>query len=285
MTFQLGDVVPLSVTVKDSAGQPANAGAVTLTVTLPDGTTDVAGPISPTSTGVYDHDYATVQSGRHGVRWVATGANVSAFTDAFDVQPADNGDFISLADAKNHMNKSKTKTSTADDNELAGFVSAACSKIEELIGLVSPRSVTDTVHCRWRSRREIVLDQHPVIGVTSVVVIGGSAIPQADLDSGVEGWELDAGAGVLRHSSCWPTGRLQIVYRAGRTPVPGNVRLAALELASHLWRSSQQNYGGGRPGLSGSDDIVMPGASWALPNRVRELLGLGKNPTSDVLVG
>jgi hypothetical protein len=283
MSFQLGDVVPLSVTVKDSNGQPANAGAVTLTVTLPDGTTAVTGSIGPTTTGVYDHDYATVQAGRHGVRWVATGANASAFTDAFDVEPADDGDFVSLADVKRHMNK----TSAGDDAELAGFVSAACRMITERIGQVSPATVTDEVSVRWR-RRRIVLDTHPVIEVSSVVVAGNpvTTIPAADADAGVTGWVLDSpGSAVLSHTGCWPAGTIRIIYRAGRTPIPGNVRLAALELAAHLWRSSEQNFGGGRPGLSGSDEVTMPGAAWALPIRVRELLGLGKNPTSDVMVG
>ncbi len=96
----------LSILIRDAAGQPANAGAVTLTITLPDGTTVTPGPIASTTPGVYDYDYVTVQAGRHGVRWVATGANAAAFTDAFDVQPADGSPWISLADVKDHLKRS-----------------------------------------------------------------------------------------------------------------------------------------------------------------------------------
>jgi hypothetical protein len=73
MSIDLGDSVPLSVEVKNAAGALANGGAVTVTVTQPDGTP--AGPftVSPTTTGVYDYDFTPTQVGRHQVRWVATG--------------------------------------------------------------------------------------------------------------------------------------------------------------------------------------------------------------------
>lgn len=281
MSYQLGDVVPLSVTIRDPDGQPADAGVVTLTVTLPDGTTDVTANIAPTSTGVYDHDYVTTQAGRHGVYWDATGANASAFTDAFDVTPADTMAFVSLADVKAHMNK----TDTADDDELAGFITAACQMIVERIGQVTPVAVIDEIDLHRPAGAIIPLTQ-PVLSVTSVTIAGNPpiTIPEADPDNGVQGWRLDAG-GVLRHTRYFSRGTIRITYRAGRTPIPGNVRLAALELASHLWRSSQLNSSGNRPALSGQDDLTMRGWTYALPFRVRELLGLGKNPTHDVLVG
>ena len=282
MSFNLGDVVPLSVTVKDANGQPANAGAVTLTVTLPDGTTDVTGPISSTTTGVYNHDYATVQTGIHQVRWVATGANASVFgPDAFSVNSAAGLNFISLAEAKKHLKKDLAKS--ADDAELLEFISAACAKIVDLIGPVAPVAVVQTEWCRWR-HRQVALDEHPVVEVTSVTV-NGVTVPQADAGVGTDGWILAPGPGLLEHSWRWPYGRMVVTYRAGRTPLPANVRLAGLELAAHLWRTIKLNGTGGRPPVAGGDDIVIAGQAYALPNRVRELLGLGRNQTADVLVG
>lgn len=282
MSYQLGEVVPLSVTVTDSAGDPADAGSVSVTVTLPDGTTDVTSGITSTTTGVYDHDYVTMQAGVHQVRWVATGTNASAFTDAFSVGPAAGGDFIGLREVKVHLKKDLTKT--ADDAELGEFITAACAKIAELIGPVAPESVAQDAYVHPRTRT-VVLDYHPVIEVTTVAIAGGADIPAADPGAGVDGWVLDAGAGLLRHTRCWPCGIVQVAYRAGRTPLPGNVRLAGLELTAHLWRTIKLNGTGGRPPVSGGDDIVIAGQAYALPNRVRELLGLGKNQTSDVLVG
>lgn len=280
MSFQLGDVVPLSVTVTDAGGNPANAGSVTLTVTLPDGTTDVTSGIAPTATGIYDHDFVTTQAGRHGVRWIATGVNESAYTDVFDAAAADGGTFVSLADAKAHLNKTDTK----DDAELAAFILAACQMITDRIGQVAPVTITDDVHLH-RPSKTITLGSHPVVSVTSVQVIGSDLIPAADLPNHVDGWELNPGAGVMTHTRWFPYGTIRVSYRAGMTPLPGNVRLAALELVSHLWRSSQLNSNGNRPGLSGQDDLAMRSVSYALPFRVRELLGLGKLPNDDVLVG
>lgn len=284
MSFELGAVVPLSVTITASDGTPANAGAVTVTVTLPDGTTTTSGTVTPASTGVYNYDFPTTKVGIHQVRWIATGLNASAFTDTFTVDAATGGDFISLAEVKLHLNKAVAKTN--DDAELAGFIASACQMIEDRIGAVAPRAATQTVwqHHHHAYRRQFILDVHPVVGVTTVTV-DGVTVPQADPVTGTDGWVLDPGPGVLAHTRRWPWGRVEVSYRAGRTPLPGNIRLAALELAAHLWKSSQLNSSGGRPNPAGMDDLALRGVGFALPYRVRELLGLGKLPTGDVQVG
>lgn len=277
MSFDLGDTVPLSIAIRDEAGVPANATSVALTITLPDGTATTVGPITPTGTGVYDHDYVTTQAGRHNVRWVATGTNASAFSDAFNVEPADVGAFVSLDEVRAHLKRSDT----SEDEKLRGFLLAACRMIEDRMGHVAP--VTLTLDGCGRT---IVLER-PVVSVTSVTTLpGGEAVPPADALAGTAGWTLDRGAGVLtlsrfhRHHF----GRVRVAYRAGRSPLPGNFRLAALELTAHLWRTSQHNTSGGRPSL-GVDETVVPGVSYALPYSVRQLLGLDKRPQEEVLVG
>lgn len=273
MSFDLGDVVPLSITVTDAGGQPANAGAVNLTITLPDGATTPVGPIAPTTTGVYDHDYPTVQAGRHNVRWVATGANASAFTDAFDVVPADDGDFVSLADVKHHLKK----IGTEDDEDLRGFIGAGCRLITDRMGAVAPVTV---VVDRPVRRGMVVLPTRPVISITSVVRLpGGEVIPAADALAGTNGWKLESAEGVLSVSG-W-CGEVRITLRVGRTPLPPNFRLAGLELIAHLWRGSQHNQAGGRPALGDSDAIAVSVRPFAMPYRVMELLGLKKDQERD----
>jgi hypothetical protein len=272
VSFDLGDKVPLSIAITDASGAPANAGSVSLTITLPDGSTVTQGSIPPTSTGVYDYDYETVQAGVHRVRWLATGVNASAFTDVFDVEPAEGTPFISVADARNHLKKT-----SADDEKLRGFVAGACQMIEDRMGHVTP--VTLTVDGCGRT----VILERPVISVISVIRLpGGEAIPAADPVAGTDGWTLDAGAGVLTLSRHY--GRVRAMIRAGRSPLPGHFRLAGLELIGHLWRTSQHNTSGGRPSL-GVDETVVPGVTYALPYNVRQLLGLDKRPQEEVLVG
>ena len=273
MSYDLGDVVPLSVTITDAAGQVADATEVTLTITHPDGTSTTVGPISPSSTGVYDYDFTPAQAGLHVVRWVATGVNASAYTDVIDVQPAPGG-FVSLTDARDHLKK---EGEAGDDEKLRGFVAAACRMIEDRMGHVTPVDrVTDG------EGRTVVLER-PVISVASVVRLpGGEAVPQADPVAGVHGWTLDGAAGLVRLSRHF--GRVRVTYRAGRSPIPANIRLAALELIAHLWRTSQLNGSGGRPAVV-SDEMVVPGVSYALPYSVRQLLGLDKRPQEEVVVG
>jgi hypothetical protein len=189
-------------------------------------------------------------------------------------------DFITAAELKTHLNK----TSTADDAELAGFVSAACQMIVDRIGQVSPVDAQDIVDV-CGLRRTIVLQERPATAVTSVMLADGTAVPAADLENHVAGWVFTPGAGLLRHTGYWPRQQVTVTYTAGRDPLPGNIRLAALELAGHLWKQSQLNSGGRRPPVIGDDQVIIPGAAYALPIRVRELLGLGKNPTSQILVG
>ena len=74
--FDLGDVANLTVTVRTTAGVIANAGAVTCTITKPDGTTTTASVVN-TTTGIYSAGFTPPTAGRHLVRWVATGANAS----------------------------------------------------------------------------------------------------------------------------------------------------------------------------------------------------------------
>lgn len=187
--------------------------------------------------------------------------------------------FITVDEVKTHMDK----TSTADEDELAGFVSAACEAIRERIGEVS--AVTAVVEaCSWTN--VLILEHKPVIEVTKVERLPGlGLVPQGDRGTGTDGWLMQQpGAGILEHTSRFP-GDVRVTYQAGRVPLPGNVRLAGLEMAAHLWRASQLNGGGGRPAITDNEQPIIPGVAYALPIRVRELLGLGDNPTSEVLIG
>jgi hypothetical protein len=129
--FDLGDVVPLTVNIRGADGVLANATAVTLTITLPDGTTTSPAPANP-SVGLYQVDYITVMEGRHLVRWVATGNNASAYTDSFDVRPANPPLIMSLSAAKAILNI--PSGSTVDDDELRSLVEAVTSAVETYRG-------------------------------------------------------------------------------------------------------------------------------------------------------
>lgn len=271
--IDLGDVVPLSVTIRNAEGELANAGEVKVTITLPDLTAVTSGPITPTSLGVYDYDYATVQAGRHGVRWVATGANAAVFTNAFVVEPSDPDAFISLADVNKFLKR------PLDDPDVREWIGPACSMIRDRMGHVSPQRFVED---HFKRCEPVILRERPIIEIESVQRLPGlEVVPQADPAAGAAGWIREPDSPILSHySSSW-LGPVRVTYRAGRTPVPANFTLAGRELAGHLWRNSQLNAGGGRPPLSDGDTPVMTGAAFALPIRVRELLGIGKDMFGD----
>jgi hypothetical protein len=261
MPYDLGAVVPLGTTVRDAAGALANAGSMTVTVTLPDGTTTTA-TVTPAATGTYAHDYATVQAGRHTVRWVATGVNAGAYTDSFDVREAAPPAILSLADAKKHLNK----TSTTDDDEIRSWVESITAGIEGLCGPVVVRSYTERHD--FRRATTVCLRRTPALGITSVVPVltGGTTYAVADLAlDGETGIVQRLDGGVLH-------GPLQFTYPAGRRIVPAAMTSAARIILQHLWRTQQ---GPGRPQRGTDDyDVSEPvvGFGYAIPNRALQLL-------------
>ena len=258
-THDLGDVVALGVNVRNDADALEDATAVTVTITLPDGTTSGPHTVSSTSAGVYAYDYTPSQVGRHGVRWVATGTNASAFTDVFDVLDNSLLPIVSLADAKRHLNI----TATTDDEELRRTLAVATDLAERYANRALRRKTVAETHDGGGP--VLILRQPPVASVTTVTV-GGTA---------TTAYVLDPAAGLLyagtSGSSTWTAGWQNIVvtYVAGGN-APEVAEQAVLELTRHLWDTQQQSF---RPGLGvDSVDAYAPGAGYSLPRRVTELL-------------
>lgn len=185
--------------------------------------------------------------------------------------------WIDLDEVKDHLNK----TNSNDDDELQGFLEAACAVIEDLKGHVDPVATSGVYAARvgadtawpFGCRFFLYLPEAPVLSVQAVASVVGNgtatAVPSRDAVAGTDGWEL---SGSLLYVAS--PGLYQVTYTVGRNPVPANYRLAALELAAHLWRGSQLNQSSGRPPIAGDQMMVLPQIASALPYRVRELLGL-----------
>lgn len=264
MSYDLGAPVPLTMTVKDASGAPANSGNMRLVITLPDDSTAVVDPVAPSSTGSYAYRYPTTQVGRHAVRWLGTGANPAAYTDVFDVRPTASLMLFSLADGKAQLDI--PAASTGDDDELRHFIEATTAAVEYFVGPVVPRVVEQVLA---GDRSEWVLHSTPVMVITAVTAIGTwqSSIDLAALD-------FDPETGVVRRTDgVWfYSGDYRVAYKAGRTVVSPNIPLAGKLILQHLWRTQ---YGAAR-GPSIADDVStsdpIPGFGYAIPNRALELL-------------
>jgi hypothetical protein len=287
--FDSGDVVPLTVNIRDANGALANATAVTLTITLPDGTTTSPAPANP-SVGLYQADYVTVMEGRHVVRWVATGNNASAYTDSFDVRPADPPLIMSLSAAKAALNLPGTET--GDDEELRSLIEAVTATVEAYRGEViagrpisEPISVRDDGMCGidgvyargggyWagRSSRRLIFTRTPILSVTSITrPLDGVTWTSADLVI------VDATSGVVSTYGAPFYGDLVASYVAGYQVVPANFTEAAKIILKHLWQTQQTPGMGSR--VFGGEDVTggLAGLGFAIPNRAAELLG-GRAP-------
>lgn len=265
MSFDLGDPVPLRFLITDPNGNLANAGTVTLTITQPDNTS--AGPyaLAPSALGTYDYDYLPSQVGRHLARCVATGANASTYSDAFDVAPADPGDLISLADIKTHLKITKP----GDDEVLRGFLAATTTLIEDEVGPVLLRTVTKVRPLA----ATIVLPDAPVVSLMSVIATSYSMVGTNDV---TPYYLLDAPAGLLTYTpNLNGYGALfgntaTVTYTCGRPVIPAALQLAATLITQHMYETRR---GAGAVPIRGGGDLApMPGSGFLVPDRAVEAL-------------
>lgn len=163
---------------------------------------------------------------------------------------------VPLSAVKTHLNI----TSTAQDGELQAFIDAAETAIEQRVGPLCPVVTTE------RSRANggtFVLGTTPVVSLTSLTPVGGTAYDVATLD-------VDVLAGTVGRTSggSFSTGNFDIVYVAGRATCPADLELAVKELVRHLWESQRTP-----ARFPGSDEPIAPtGAGYLMPYRVQELL-------------
>lgn len=176
---------------------------------------------------------------------------------------------VSLAEAKAQLNLDGTDR---HDTELTLYVEALTSVIEGYIGAVEPRQVTQEVTAHHGA---LILFTTPVTSVDNAVPSGGGT----GLDPAALGVDV---AGVVRRrdGAPIPAGPWTVTYTVGRSdPAPPTIRLAALMLLQHLWRTQTATRG---PVLGGGDDFSVtesiPGFGYAVPNRVLQLLEPFKLP-------
>ncbi|MFJ8555308.1 head-tail connector protein [Streptomyces sp. NPDC093676] len=172
---------------------------------------------------------------------------------------------ITLDDAKAQLDI----TTSSSDTELQGYIDALTAVIEGIVGPVESREVTETVNGRGPT---LSLLQTPAVALTSITpqLTHGTTLDIAQL-------HLDGTTGIVRRldGAYFYGGPWTVVYTAGRDEVPPTIRLAALILLQHLWRT-QYGASRGLSGIGGGEDFnvtePVPGFGYAVPNRVLQLL-------------
>ena len=271
MSYDLGDIVPLGITITDSTGANANASAVTCTILLPDGTSSTGSVTNP-ATGQYNCDFSPSQVGRYSVRWLATGTNASAFTDDFVVRDYAEIGAVSLSEVKTHLNISSSDTSL--DEELRLFMDAATDLAEGYLGIIiGQRTYTSEL---YDGGNEFLRIRNPKVLSIASVYENDQLLNSAQYVVDPTGQRLyRIGSGTLYATNSygyWTAGmnNVKVTYTAGFTNPPAAVRQGVLEIIRHLWQT--QRGAMNVMGRNQTGDEFYPASTYSLPRRAMELL-------------
>lgn len=276
MAYDVGQRVRVALSIVDLAGAPANTTLV-VNVTRGDFTSYPAPAVTNDGVGLYHFDVDVDVPGPWVWEAVGTTPVKTSRTGQFFVRSS-GARLLSLQEAKKYLNKEAMVFT--DDDEVLDLVDTATTLIEEIVGAVVPRTVTE-VHCgrvrsiylRQKARSITSVVEAQAVGqvVTLVQEVPGVSAPN-------DGYLFVQDVNAIRRSAggspLYFVGTITVVYVAGRLIVAPNFRTAAGELLSHVWRQSQFTRGVSRPRTNEPDPTVVMG--YAIPNRVRELLGTSK---------
>jgi hypothetical protein len=226
----LGAPLPVQkVEIRDSAGMLADAGTMTLTVYLPNGSTASPG-FTHTVPGIYVPGvYVPSAAGHYRTEWVTSGTNTTnPFVDDFDVvDPAGYPRLVSLAEAKAYVGLK----GTVGDALLDLMVSWASARIGAQLAAVK-QTYTETVTSRGDDCA-LHLAHRPVRQVTALAAVSpwGSAPDVSQV------WVANPRTGRVEGLALY--GTYTVTYTAGPDTVSPGVDGAVLALVQHWWDQSQ----------------------------------------------
>jgi len=233
--IDLGDTYTSSIKVYDKppedGGILIDPSTAALTVTLPGGAILAGTTPTKTGTGQYKYDLVTTLPGRTLLSWVTTGP-ATTYSEVINVTAADPGFIVSLAVAKDHLNKRNSN----DDEEIRRLIAATTTQIETRIGPVVRRTVVERVRTGWGSKR-FLLGQAPVISLTSMVGVttGLAAVTVGLLD-------VDPTTGAVTFLDPWGYfvgGVYTITYVVGRVVIDEGIVSAALSYIRGAWETQR----------------------------------------------
>ena len=158
---------------------------------------------------------------------------------------------VSLGEMRTHIRS--VPVGADEDNRLRLFGEAATAAVEGYVGVLVEDTFVDVI----TPGMTLVLPRTPVIALVSITgVYEQTTYPLAGLD-------VDGATGIVRNvSGVAFSGPVRVTYRAGRTTIPAEIKLAVLDLVLHWWRQSQAHgtatYGGEPVGVT--DFSTLPNA-------------------------
>lgn len=173
---------------------------------------------------------------------------------------------VSLSDVKAHLRY--PTADVADDVAIQGFINAAGDVINVECGMVMPQQFDEYYN---GGTKQIWLRHPPILEVHQVEEGWGFInyeLAEIEVNSPVQtqmfAFSVDEPESALisrrvggNVSIPFVPGdaNIHVTYTAGRSVVPGAIRLACLELVAHWWQGSQQRHGATGGGISTYDTM------------------------------
>lgn len=166
---------------------------------------------------------------------------------------------LALAEVKQHLNIS----SSSDDAELLSFLARAEAAIATRCGPLELTSTTERVR---GGRSMLTVRESPINSLTSVTPVSGSALDTSLL-------VVSSRAGVIEYLSGSRFGSrwYDVVYQAGWSPLPKDLRGVVLETVDHMWTSQRVGRAPGSP-IGMSESNTLPGAGFQFPFPVTQAM-------------
>lgn len=234
----IGSQVALPYTVRDGDGALVDATTVSITITLPDGTTSTitlaGGGITRQSLGTYLGIFTAAQAGRHTWTGITTGPATALEPDAFNVTAATDAPLVGLAESRSWLG-----IDVPDHDPLIRRATSRATEVAEWwLGETLRRTTVTETHAHAARRCSVQLWEVPVQSVTSVVDDGAPLTGGAGVD-----WTLDEASGLLYRGSrpgggAW-SGPVTVAYVAGYSVVPDRYLGGVEELTRHLFTQLQ----------------------------------------------
>lgn len=173
-----------------------------------------------------------------------------------------------LEEFKEQLNKSNI--TPGDDDELMLNLEAATGAVEgwRAIGPLVVREFTErvVVDCGV-----LVLSRTPVVSLTSAMRVSDSVqYTDADVDIDKLSGMVEALSGRIE------SGKYDVVYQAGRDPVPEDLKLATLIIGQHMWKTQRgpraRNFPRQGSTTGSTSEQYVPGAGYLIPNQAATLM-------------
>ena len=290
--YDLGASVPpgdITLQLTDGNGNPVTLGEPpVLTITLPDRTTATpavaGGDSGPWSLAA---PWTVTEPGHHFWAWSWSGAYVAAspVVDSFEARASPDVTIIALSEAREILKIAAGDTSR--DNDIRGYSTAITEWVEQKVGRVVTRQVTELVRSQGRA---LTLGNPPVRtdlgttldatnrrdGSTTNGLVSLTPLLTYGFMYRIDDLAVDPEDGIIRHVAGLPffySGdpyfQYQAVYWAGRKVIPWGITEGCKIALKHLYAVERGAAPSRAVGYGESETI---GYGYAIPNRAAEMI-------------